>query len=252
MSNVTSINEAMKPRSWNRLRWDWQSAVLASEGLPDRSKLVACVLVSQFAHHESAQCCPGLSALAKALSVSTDTVKRALRSLEDEGWITRGGGEGRGYKLTISFHFRSNTKGGNTAPLKDGKECSSALLSSAERGAVLHEKGCRSARPPRPPYKDKPIFNQKSARLPARGARPTDLSAFVRIGEWTEGEWDQWLSQQGFPPLSAIGKRITVAENEGWDLPFRVPPRPDDERAAGVALRFAQWLQDERGLKDGL
>ena len=155
MANVTSISEARKPRSWNRLRWDWQKAILADPDLPDRSRLLACVLVSQFAHHESAECRPGLPALADALSVSVDTVKRGLSSLEAGGWIERsaGRGRGRGNKLSISFLFAGEEKGGSAAPFCPEKGCNPAPLSAAKKGADLRVKGCSSAVPPDPPIR---------------------------------------------------------------------------------------------------
>ncbi len=240
MANVTSISEARKPRSWNRLRWDWQKAILADPDLPDRSRLLACVLVSQFAHHESAECRPGLPALADALSVSVDTVKRGLSSLEAGGWIERSAGRGRGNKLSISFLFAGEEKGGSAAPFYPEKGCNPAPLSAAKKGADLRVKGCSSAFPPRPPYKAEPNLNQRNAgssAAPKRSMHPIPVS-----GSGAEN-WSAWLKRSEPPPIDELAERAKHAGEAVWLLPICSPPRAGDRIEEGIVQR---WIEERR------
>lgn len=235
MSNVTSISEARKSRSWNRMRWEWQRCVLACADLPDRSKLLACVLVSQFAHHESAECRPGLEALAEALATSGDTVKRALRGLEDAGWIARGAGRGRGNHLSISFLFPPSEKGADLHSFEDGKGGNPAPLSAREKGADLRGKGCRSASPPRPPYKAEPNLNQK-----ARAEKPrSHLACSIAENGAENLAWDAWLEARGHPPLGRLGAGLRTAGCDGFEVPFRYPP--DTEVGVRISEKWVAW-----------
>lgn len=232
MSNVTSIAEARKPRSWNRLRWDWQRLVLASD-LSMTAKTLAACLVSQFAHHESAECRPGVEALAEALNTSADSVKRALRDLEAGGWIVRAEGRGRGNRLAIGFQFPAREKGADLPGFDAGKGGNPAPLSAAEKGASLRGKGCKSARPPTPPYKAEPNLNQRSG-----GEKPVShLACRIAADGHLRDGWDIWLRQAGFPDLEGLG--WAIRDGLEYEVPLRHPPEgPVQTR---IATKWAEW-----------
>lgn len=212
---------------------------MADPALTNAAKLVAAVLVSQFAHNESAECHPGIAALAAALATSEDTIKRGLRALEEGGWITRGDGCHRGKKLGITFHMVRN-KGCNYHPLKAEKGGNTDPLPKKERGADFRGKGCNSVCPPRPPYKDKPNLNQEK-----RPQRPhSNLEAIIAAGGFEHEAWDSWLLGRGYPALEHLGDAIRQGGKAAFVVPYKTPPPA--EFAEKIAEKWVEWALSER------
>jgi len=145
---------------WERQRWGWLESVRRDEGLNPMARLVAHVLVLDFANHKTMRCDPPMWEIADVIGCSEDTVKRAISQLVRARWIVRAQGVGRGISNGYGFLTRAQIvriKGGKSAPRKGGRN---APTSGSVMGADLHRKGGKSA----PPYnKDKPYKNHKGA-----------------------------------------------------------------------------------------
>lgn len=87
-------------------------------------------------------------------------------------------------------------------------------------------------------------LHQTRVTIPG-GARPTPLQAFVGINSEARADWDQWLRGHGFPTLDKIGQHIAHAGAVYFDMPWRFPPRADDEASTRTAGRFAEWLRNK-------
>lgn len=154
---------------WERARWGWLESVRRDIDLTTTARLLACILVMDYANRFTAECNPSYDELARVIGKSADTVKRAVQELEAQGWIIRDSGRGRGRKSGYGFLTRARIiqlKGGKNAPLKGGTD---APLSGSKKGAYLHGKGGKNA--PRL-YIDKPWKNH-SARGRVREALPS-------------------------------------------------------------------------------
>ncbi|TDE34142.1 helix-turn-helix domain-containing protein [Antarcticimicrobium sediminis] len=146
---------------WERQRWGWLESVRRDEGLNPMARLVAHVLVLDFANHKTMRCDPPMWEIADVIGCSEDTVKRAIGQLVKARWIVREQGIGRGISNGYGFLTRAKIvrlKGGKSAPRKGGRN---APTSGSVMGADLHRKGGKSA----PPYiKDKPYKNHKGSQ----------------------------------------------------------------------------------------
>lgn len=255
MSNVTPISEARKPRSWNRMRWEWLRDVSADPDVAGWSKAVASVLICQFAHHETARCDPGNEVLAQALGASEHVVRRALKGLEEAGWIMRTDGRGRGNRQTITFQFLVRAKGADSAGFPTAKGADTVGFESDKTGGISPEKVQILQTPPTPPYKAKPNLNQRRAPEtgpePATAACPANRLEEVHPDSPQHETWDTWLAAQGYPGLAQIGRRRGRAENGPWLMSSRSPPDPSRPAAVSVAVKFVDWLIATEGAADG-
>ncbi len=233
MAKVVPMRGA-SPSGWSRERWAWRKGCMADARLGAMTRLVANELAFGYANAETAECSPGIQTLCDAVGgVHRATIMRALAELVDAGWIIRRGGEGPGRRA--SYAFRTPER---VATLRQ------------ERVATLQPTCRNPATPPKPPYMDEPNMNQnarvKTPRQMLRGlARPTVLSAMVVIGSYHETAWDAWLADHGHPALHKIGRRIVAGMIEGWDMPWTLPPSPDETMATSIAGRYVAWLRSK-------
>jgi len=251
--------------NWNRARWGWLKAVTGDGELSPMARLLAHVLATQFSHHETAHCAPGIDTLAEAVLTSADTIKRALRDLAAAGWLIKTEGRGRGNRSEIFFlggnnvvpmicpkgpeassHHRSKSaqapttkhkKGGNPAPFRD---CERAT----QKGADMRGKGRKSApshikadpkniqRAGQPSKTD--LSKRSSGRMDwtsyDRATAPetwTGVLFTIKRGGNAEAAWNDWLMGHGFLTLAEIGPRSGV---DGWAVPCTLPPRAEADR----------------------
>lgn len=209
------------------------------------ARLLAGVLASGFANHETAECKPGLKALCEAVGAHRATVLRALSDLVTGGWVERLGGEGPGKAASYRFRFPSQTewvakpRRERVADLQpDGsQDC------DGNGSQICNERVADLKNPPIPPYKDKPNMNQKplTPRQAIRGLpQPHCLTHVIAPGSTRAAQWDEWLIKEGYPPLERIGFK---AEGGGYRMPVSVAPSKNDEIPYLIALGWAKWLR---------
>lgn len=93
-------------QQWRNLRFQWAEAVRRDAGLSLAARMLAHVLVLDFANGDTAQCDPGLTKMAECLGQSKRSTQRALQELIDAGWIDRQGRQGQ-RQVPILFLMRS-------------------------------------------------------------------------------------------------------------------------------------------------
>lgn len=247
MTNVTPISAARSNESFDRIRWKWAEAVAAHDCLSPLAKLIAYVLVSQFAHRETADCHPGWEVLSEAVGSSPRSVRRAIVDLETTGFIERGAGGYSGAKVDLLFRFegrplqsaspRKVVKNGQHKVAKNDRQkvATADHQQDGKRWPDLSKKVASSDNPPRPPYKDKPNINQR-----ARADRPRpDLSYQIDADGWRREAWDAWLSERGLPRLEALSGAVADEVPEAFVVPFGQPPA--DAVGVRIAEKWVEW-----------
>ena len=164
----------IQPREWKQQRWGWLESVRRDANLNPTARLVAHVLVLDFANHKNMRCDPPMVAIARAVDMSVDTVKRSVAALCREGWVVRATGRGPGNSNGYAFVMKGPVpalKQGKSASLKRGSD---APFHESQSSADLHPEGGK----PAPPYhKDKPYKNHEArARDPHRSQNPWIIS----------------------------------------------------------------------------
>ena len=214
---------------FDQIRWPWLRAIHSNTELTDAAKLVACVLVTQFAHHQTGECSPSVDTIADAIGRSKDTAKRGVKVLIDGGWVHRTEGRGRGNRSAytlISPGKVVSLKGGKSAPLRN------------EKGANLHLKGGKSA-----PfhYKADPKGYQSGCEADGSQLFPADC-AEIR-------SWESWLIERRLPTLV----QLELDELRDGNVWYRVPcRRPSQYMSADKERRCLEFFQSRlRGQAHG-
>jgi len=205
--------------AWDHQRWGWLESVRRDEALSPMARLVAHVLVLDFANRRTQRCDPSLREIAGVLGTSQDTVKRAIKVLVESRWIVREEGRGRGRASGYGFLTRAKIvpiKGGKSAPPKGGED---APFYRSQKGADLHRKGGKSA----PAYnKDKPCKNHEGRAGASAGAENPLL---VRDAERAVAAFRE-------------GRRDALAETRSWVLNYILTANlltPEEREAAGLS-----------------
>lgn len=244
MGNIRALPIDRKRESFDHLRWKWAEAVAANDTLSPLAKLLAYVLITQFAHRETADCHPGWDLLASAVATSPRSVRRAIVDLEAAGFLARGPGGYSGAKVALLFRIAG-------APLVAGVHEMAAKTdrqkvvkidhqSEKERWPDLSRKVAISDHPPTPPYKDKPNFNQSD-----RPKKPhSNLEAVIVAGDFESEAWDSWLSGHGYPALEHLGDAIRRGGKAAFVVPYKTPP--PDEFGTRISEKWAAWALSER------
>lgn len=249
---------------WNRARWNWLKAVTAAPDLPPSAKVLAQVLVTQAADHDSGECLWSTDSFAPAIGASVDTVKRAFRALSVGGWLIRKDGGGRGNIASIVFiapRSLPRTRAAETKRSKSarslassGQKIEQAALRKQGRAAPFSGHGTRHKTvqpcakkgsdmhfPPIPPYKDTPNNLQRAGD----GAYPSkpicNLARVAHFGSEREAEWNAYLEQRSWPSLSDLGVLSSDSQGRGWEVPFPRPPSPSNAFETNLTARWVEW-----------
>lgn len=138
-------------------------SIYADENLPHRCKTVYIYLKDRSS--TSGSCWPGVKTIASDLGLSCSTVKRALKELEDTGWIRKrsryrenGSSTSNLYTILRQQPQLMGRKNRNRRTLPPREVCACLL----DRGAV-HD-GCPRRDHSIGVFKAESIFNERSTR----------------------------------------------------------------------------------------
>lgn len=138
-------------RDWKIERHAWLEGIRRDTDLNATAKVVAhAMALGRLSNRDLARCHATKPQLAAACGTSVDSVKRALKELENAALIVRRSGAGRGKSNVYGFLIRARVvpiKGGMDAPSKGG---AGAPFSGSEKGALVPPPRCTGA--PFSPY----------------------------------------------------------------------------------------------------
>ena len=246
MAKVVQLN-GHRPGGWAKDRWDWIKRVRRSGDLSTMSRLVAHSLAVGYANAETGECRPGAKALADDCATTVRTIERALRELEEAGWLVRLGGEAPGQMAAIRFSFP-----GERPTILTGERPTILTGDSDQRPTDLTPTPDNPDAPPRPPYKEEPNLKH-NGRPYSQGAtriyverRPVARSMLVEFGSPQEAAWEVWVRSKGLGELREIGAQSRQGPLVGWDMPSRWPPSDRDQDATRAAVEFVNWLRSKK------
>ena len=141
---------------------------MQAKDLMPMAKVVASALAIQFANDESGQMSPSAATLADYVRSSLPTINRAVRALEEAGWLARSEGRGRG-KFT-QFTLLSP---GKVIAFAAPKKPITNDTSSAENRSSVTRKPIIYDRPPCTPIRINNPLNKAGARPVSGPSNPT-------------------------------------------------------------------------------
>ncbi|MEM7720749.1 MAG: helix-turn-helix domain-containing protein [Pseudomonadota bacterium] len=234
-------------------RFEWLKAVMQSDQLTPSAKLVASAMAVQFANGDTGQLNPSMQTLADYVKASTDTVKRAVRSLVEAGWLGRTEGRGRGNKT--AYRLASPGKIITLSPEKRGSNQPSekggmGAPSPKEKGALVHGKGGAGA----PSYIEQSSEQNDGRDEQWRNHRfeGVNFSGPTYVSKDDYGvlnSWGDWLRRQGLPGLCQMNIQRSTDGKRGkpqtvYLLPRRLPPETD-RQAQDARAYFASMIERE-------
>lgn len=202
---------------WAKDRFGWPSR-LADPMLTDRARHVGLVLYG-FADGDTGECWPSFATLAKLTQKSLDTIKRAIRELEQAGYIALRRGNGRGNQSVFTLRVPPQ-KGCTIAPLP------------VKRGAKLRKKGSKSAHA----YKEEP--HQRTRMRERSNTEPWHRGKLIHVasGHNQQRLWRAWLAEEGWGDPESL----CLIENDGTLLvPLFFPPDENHPVEPGLVR---DWL----------
>ncbi len=226
---------------WKTARFAWARAVRKDARLSDGAKLLADVLCYDFGFNESGVCNPSIDTLAQAIGKSDRAVQRALAELRAAAWINVRHCHGRGKRSEIHF-----LKGDGTVAFVASEKVTQLSDHRPEKVTDVAGKGDRSVTP----YNKAESNRNKKERGPNRESpeRPSPhLTAVVLLGSHAENDWNDWLARHKLPNLKFMDRKSSNAKGRGWDMPFSLPPSPDDSITTAIAVKFANWAAYQKG-----
>ena len=244
--NVAAVSQVERAHipDFNTRRFAWLKGVMADGELKSPiAKVLASVLITQFANAESGDCFPGNDVLAESLGgVSHDTIQRAFKALAARGWLQRTEGRGRGNFSVVVFHFRAEVvklhpreKTGQNVHARTPEKAADLRFQVKEKAANLQAKGRKSAA-----SRIEPNLNQKERVRELPRQEPVyQLKAVAHYGSYREADWNTWLTKHGYLTLDKIGHLDSDAVGRGYAVPFSRPPQPDNALETRIALEWA-------------
>lgn len=164
---------------------------LAPQCRSAEQQMVLMVLADCY-NDETGKCFPTQQYISEKINVTARSIRNALNFFEDQGWIQRNPGKGRGNASEITLQFDAEIKEENrkTGKPEKGKE----KTGKPEREKPENRK--EEAEPPTPPLKEEPEINQKGTGAPRARAQSPLLER-----QWAESLGDVLR----YPPLIRLG-----------------------------------------------
>lgn len=209
-------------------RFKWSKAVRRSD-VNSTAKTLADTLALDFANSKTGQLNPSRATLARSINKSEATVKRALATLRDAGWLAciddrTGRNRTASYRLLMPGHAAGNT---HTPTANAGQKGPATQKQSGVRSG-------RNAGQSRNVHIRKKHNIEQKARASDPDVRP-DTSGIL-VGPQSHGEraWERFLEEHGWPSLAELDVRNGV----DWVMPFSLPPAPDNDLQIRITEQF--------------
>lgn len=205
---------------WNTQRWAWLDAVHSDRGISDRARLLADALCRRLANNETGHCIHNLDYVAAQLNKSKKTTQRALKDLEQRGWVRADRRCGRsGF---VRFHFEKVAEASQIARKKKLTDLSSRRSEKVTNLTQKHDRSDAS--------NIEPNINQITRGRGAPVSPRVPEPIFVRCDDaGTCGEWKLRLRERGLPPLETLVQKEMRAGEWGYLLPAKFPANRQNE-----------------------
>lgn len=185
------------------------------QDIPDSASKLVLISIANALNGKTGKCCPGIDLLAHESSCSRSTVKRKIKTLEEEGWITVTPG------FTIDGRQTSNTYSLNLSPRSSQAEGGGFTVNPPEGVTAMDPSGGSTVT-----HLDEPEERTDSPPTPLTGGLANDL--FQKI-------WTAW-------PEDFRGDRATAGGAFGRLM-------PNDQREVHAVIEAAVKMLARRHVK---
>ena len=180
-------------------------------------------LLYNFFDRKKERCLRRMEQIAHKANVDVRTVRRAIRGLQEQGYIRVEKGGGRGRANAIYFIWIRPDKG------KENPDKRRTNLSQ------------NADNPVRPAY-----YKENNQRKNQGHKPPMDLH-FVANGSPGFDAWNRLLQGMGIGSLACIAEAKRQEEQTGFLVPFDFPPQQDD---VSRLVKVERWLAERQKISN--
>ncbi len=243
-------------RPFRDVKLQWLQTLSCDAGLSDGAKCVALYLITTHMNGHTEKAWPSYQTIADATGKSAKTIQRAVRELEQTGWldVQRGNGVGHNtvYSPTEASILRAcaaREKTDKVVPLrpeKGGQVCPQRVTHTGAKGGQNCPPNLENKKINKP---NAPAHEAAPALAPPP-ALPVTFLANSRQAQITQ--WRAWLARKHLPSLEHLRVQRSCRGQLGFALPSLWPPAEGTERdAVCVAYFAARAMTDSERIKGG-
>ncbi|PVB59503.1 helix-turn-helix domain-containing protein [Labrenzia sp. 011] len=231
-------------RPFREVKLQWLRLLSCDANINDNAKCVALYIVTAHVNGHTEKAWPSYKTIAEATGKSVKSIQRAIRDLEEGGWlgVQRGNGVGHNteYRPTDTSILKASElreKTDKSVPLarpEGGQIC-------PERRSDVSGEGGQIC----PPNLEKEINKKPNAReAHAKAAPRRSIPVVVLPKNQTRQveEWNAWLSEKTLPDLARFNLATSVNGSSGYQLPGRWPPEADSDKEQDCLSYFLNRL----------
>lgn len=231
-------------RPFREVKLQWLRLLSCDANINDNAKCVAFYIVTAHVNGHTEKAWPSYKTIAEATGKSVKSIQRAIRDLEEGGWlgVQRGNGVGHNteYRPTDASILKASElreKTDKSVPLarsEGGQIC-------PERRSDVSGEGGQIC----PPNLEKEINkkpNAREARARAVPRRSIPVVVLPKNQIRQVEEWNAWLSEKTLPNLARFNLATSVNGSSGYQLPDRWPPEADSEKEQDCLSYFLNRL----------
>jgi len=233
-------------RPFRDVKLQWLQQLSCDKDLSDNARSVALYIVTTHLNGHTEKAWPSYQTIADATGKSVKTIQRAVRELEDKGWLVvqRGNGIGHNteYRPSAASIVRASDAREKTDKVVTLCRDESGQNCPARRSDVSREGG-QICLPNPEKEKIKKLNPRQDAppRVETRRAVPLVFVAETKADQVEQ--WRVWLRRHGLPSIEVLGLRTVKTGKPGYALPGYWPPGDTSTSALDWIAYFSRRLE---------
>ncbi|MCV0429489.1 MAG: helix-turn-helix domain-containing protein [Roseibium sp.] len=231
-------------RPFREVKLQWLRLLSCDANINDNAKCVALYIVTAHVNGHTEKAWPSYKTIAEATGKSVKSIQRAIRDLEEGGWLSVQRGNGVGHNTEYRPTDASILKASELREKTD----KSVPLKPSEGGQICPERrsdeSCKGSQIC-PPNKEKEINKKPNAREARTKPFPRRTIPVVVLpaGQTPQVEkWNAWLAEKTLPDLERFNLATSVNGSSGYQLPGRWPPEDGSDKEQDCLSYFLNRL----------
>ncbi|AMN55322.1 hypothetical protein ACP90_26345 [Labrenzia sp. CP4] len=231
-------------RPFREVKLQWLRLLSCDANINDNAKCVALYIVTAHVNGHTEKAWPSYKTIAEATGKSVKSIQRAIRDLEEGGWlgVQRGNGVGHNteYCPTDASILKASElreKTDKSVPLtrsEGGQTCPERRSDVSGKGGQICPTNLEKEINKKP--------NAREARAKAAPRRSIPVVVLPTAQTRQVDEWNAWLAEKTLPDLARFDLATSVNGSSGYRLPFRWPPEADTEKEQACLSYFLNRL----------
>ncbi|UES55815.1 helix-turn-helix domain-containing protein [Roseibium aggregatum] len=231
-------------RPFREVKLQWLRLLSCDANINDNAKCVALYIATAHVNGHTEKAWPSYKTIAEATGKSVKSIQRAIRDLEEGGWlgVQRGNGVGHNTEycptdasILKASELREKTdKSVPLAPTEGGQICPERRSDASGQGGQICPPNLEKEKNKKP--------NARVARARAVSRRSIPVVVLPTAQTRQVDEWNAWLAEKTLPDLARFNLATSVNGSSGYQLPGRWPPEDGSDKEQDCLSYFLNRL----------